>query len=223
MVLRRPQWCCKSLLWRDTGQVSDSRPHPERPISDPTQMQAESVPLTQCIHIHSDTKARLYIHVHPERPPPTCCQTPGCTWSAYRHLERPPPISTPIHAHSHSALNAPSYKEQHGNTHTPAYPETRTHSYSHMCTQSNHPQSTHLHTCFHTHVLIHRHTCSATATRTGVCRVACKTTIHPDAHTQAHYLQQASGLYVVPLRNILHSWFTQGAFLHRWPRGPLRL
>jgi hypothetical protein len=157
VALPHPQWCCKSLLWRDTGQVSDSTPHPERPVSTPIQMLDGAVPLTQRTHAHSDIKPRLYTHVHPERPPP---------------------ISTPARAHSRSTLNAPSYREQHVNACTLAYLK-HAHTATDTCvrTTTTHNQHLYIHMLSHTRAYPQTHICSSTATRTGVCIVA-----YPDQH-----------------------------------------
>lgn len=170
------------LLWKDTGQVSDERPGEQivHPIQKgqflaPPRYQAISVSLTQCTHRHSDSGTYLYIHVHPERPPPTWFQTLSGTYALHTDAlrEHLPPVPS-AHIHSHSILNTPSPKEPHVNTCTQAYPETCTHSYSHPCTH-NTPHSTHIYMLF-THVLIytHTHTHSTTSTRPGVAR--------PDGH-----------------------------------------
>lgn len=177
MALPHPQWCCRPLLWRDTGQVSDGRPG-SRQCTPPRKtnfLPHLGARLSQCLShsAHSELRHQaIYIHTSvPREATPTCFQTPVCMYLAYRRLERSLPVSTPTHKHDHSTLHTPSYKE-HVNTCIPAHPETCTQSYSLMCTQCSHPQSTHIHTHFHTRVFIQTHICSTTTTRTVVCRVA---------------------------------------------------
>lgn len=159
------------LLRRDTGQVSDGRPGGQtvHPIQKgrflaPPRYQATSVLLTQCIHVHSDPRPCLYIHVHPERPPPTCRLQAASV--SYKNSENHLPPAPSAHGHSHGILHTPTPKE-HVITSTLAYPETCTHSYSHVCTHNTPTINTHKHAF--AHMCLYTDTPhSATSTRTGV-------------------------------------------------------
>lgn len=142
------------LRWKTWG--ADSAPHPERPISSPTKIDPKPyacVSLTRCAHGHSDSGTYLYIHVHPERPPPTCFQTLSGTYALYTDTPRehlPPAPSA--HVHSHHILNTPSPK-----IHVHGYTLKHAHTITVTRVHTTHPNQ-HIYTCFFSHMCLYTHT-----------------------------------------------------------------
>lgn len=97
MVLPRPRWCYKPLLWRDTGQVSDSRPGEQtvHPIQKgkflPPPRCRPNLCLSHSAHIHTQTLSHVYTYM---------CAQRGHLLPAVR-LQAVPCIQTPLETTSH--------------------------------------------------------------------------------------------------------------------------
>lgn len=68
------------------------------------------------VHTYTLRHQVTFIHTCVPREATSHLLSDSRLYLAYRHFERPPPVSTPTHAHSRSALNAPPYKDQRANT-----------------------------------------------------------------------------------------------------------